>query len=393
MAEFLRHGIDAVHQKLVHPYLTRGEAQNDREIAHERAIHYMEVAQKIPFAVDMMGFIFNYNDPILKTTIGAYEAPNPFGLAAGFDKNARVHPFIGKGLRAGRLTVGSITKVEYDGNKRPRIFDLPDSRGVINRMGFPGEGSASAVRRLRKDNPDKRSYHLTVNFAASAPSFNRGTHIEDYRNVAEEVVDFGERGEMNVSSPNTVGVRGLQEPEEFNDLWDAVSPVYIESEVDLIAKFGPDLEKEKREKNTRTMIDKGAAGITLGNTSTGADIRSSLSPLDIHREEGGGISGKPHTKKALEVAHETYNYVGEELPIHMVGGLDTGEDIWNALTYGGARTADFYTSFIRQETSTPNFFYYRARELAMAMRANDMTSMEDFKELRGKNVPYPLKAK
>ena len=111
MSVEIRSAIDAAHRNIVHPYLTRGEAQNDREIAHERALKLMEMAQRIPLAVEITDRMFSYDDPILRTSFAGLEAPNPLGIAAGFDKNARVHRFLGQGLGFGTVTVGSIAKV------------------------------------------------------------------------------------------------------------------------------------------------------------------------------------------------------------------------------------------------------------------------------------------
>jgi len=177
---------------------------------------------------------------------------------------------------------------------------------------------------------------------------------------------------------------------EHNNLQaDAVIPVYLNREKPVRFKFSPDLAQEKLHKNARTIKDKGGAGITLGNTSTGDDVKALLNEKDVHREETGGISGRPITPKALEVSHNLYDYIGEELPIHRIGGIRTVEDVWDALTYGGATTVDVYTAFVRQETSTPNFAYYILHDLAKAMRAEGMESMDDFKALRGKKVPFP----
>ncbi|OGH18378.1 MAG: dihydroorotate dehydrogenase (quinone) [Candidatus Levybacteria bacterium RIFCSPHIGHO2_01_FULL_40_15b] len=388
MSVEIRSAIDAAHRNIVHPYLTRGEAQNDREIAHERALKLMEMAQRIPLAVEITDRMFSYDDPILRTSFAGLEAPNPLGIAAGFDKNARVHRFLGQGLGFGTVTVGSIAKVEYGGNARPRIFDLPNSRGLINRMSFPGEGSRSAVETLRADRRS-RPYLLIVNFAASRPSFDAGRQIEDYGIVSDELADFGDEGEANVSSPNTPGVRGLQETDAFSDLADVVIPVYLHRGKPVRFKFGPDLETEKLHKNAQTIIDKKGSGITITNTSTGAEIRKGLSGRDVHREEQGGISGLPITQKALEASHRLYDYIGDEIPIHRIGGIMNVRDVWDALTYGGATTVDVYTAFVRQETSTPNFAYYILRDLVKAMRAYGMTSMADFKGIRGKRVPFP----
>src|SRR3989344_8164929 len=389
MSVEIRSAIGAAHRKIVHPFLTRGEGLIDREITHERALRLMQMAQKIPLAVEIMDRMFSYDDPILRTSFAGLTAQNPLGIAAGFDKNAKTHRFLGQGLGFGTVTVGSITKVEYKGNDRPRIFDLPASRGVINRMGFPGEGSDSAVQRLQKDRQRPRPYLLIVNFAASRPSFDAGRQIEDYRAVAQDLVYFGDEGEGNVSSPNTEGVRGLQETDVFSDLADAVIPVYLHRGKPVRFKFGPDLETEKLHKNARTIVDKKGSGITITNSSTDGVIRKGLSAKDVHKEEQGGISGLPITQKALEASHKLYDYIGDEIPIHRIGGIMNVRDVWDALTYGGATTVDVYTAFVRQETSTPNFAFYILRDLARAMRANGMTSMADFKEFRGKRIPFP----
>lgn len=387
--QFVRSGLDFGHRKIVHPLLTRGEAQNDREIAHERALRMMQMAQRVPLAVQILDCAFSYDDPILKTSFAGLKAPNPLGIAAGLDKNAHVHRFLGQGFGFGSVTVGSITKVEYGGNARPRIFDLPHSRGLINRMGFPGEGSDNAVQMLQNDKQREKPYLLIINFAATKPSFDAGKQIEDYRAVAQDLVYFGDEGEGNVSSPNTPGVRGLQEPDIFSDLADAVIPVYLDRGKPVRFKFGADLEIEKLHKNAQAIIDKKGSGITVTNTSTDAEIRKGLSAQDVHKEEQGGISGSPITQKALEASHRLYDYIGDEIPIHRIGGIMNVHDVWDALTYGGATTVDVYTAFVRQETSTPNFAYYILRDLVKAMRAEGMTSMEDFRSLRGRKVSFP----
>jgi len=390
MSEIFRNTIDNGFRRAVYPYLVHGDAQADREIAHERALTLMEQFQKVPCAVKVLGDIFSYQDPILHTTFAGLTAQNPLGIAAGFDKNARVHNFIGEGLGFGSVTVGSITKVAYEGNPRPRIFELSKSNAIINRMGFPGEGSESAVSRLRKDDPKGRRHLLIVNFAASKPSFESGRQIEDYVDVAKDLVPFGDEGEGNVSSPNTTGVRGLQEPEIFTDMVQAVSPVYEAASKPLRWKFGPDLGAEKLVLNAGTIIDNAGAGITITNTTTDSQIRESLDKSDHHKGEMGGISGSPLTQKALETSHNLHTEIGEVLPIHRIGGIMNSKDLWDALTYGGATTVDIYSAFVKPDTSTPNLAYYLLRDLAESMRKLGITSMTEFKNLRGKRVDFPL---
>lgn len=385
-----RAGVDGIHRKLLYPILTSGPARIDREIAHERSLSAMEWAQNHGLILSAFEKFFPYRDQILQTTIAGVLAPNPLGMSAGFDKNARVHQFLGEGLGFGLVTVGSVTKVQYEGNPRPRIFDLPSNDGVINRMGFPGDGTQAVAARLRidaiKQQALKRAYVLFLSIAASKPSFNANTAIGDYVEAARQMIRYGAAHEINVSSPNTPGVRGLQEPEVFKDLAEALRPVYVGRP--LFFKFSPDLPKDKLEQDIKIAIDNGATGISVTNTTTDPEVRKLFKP-DAHNEEVGGISGSPLRKKALEVSHQVFDMTGGQTQIKRAGGIQNAEDAWHALTYGGATVVETLTAFVRPKSSTPNFAHYLLRDLALAMRAYGMKSMTDLKSLRGKKVAFP----
>ncbi len=384
MAEILRTGIDAVHRKIVYPYLTRGRNRNE---AHRETIKRMEQFQQNDVLMKVFGEVFTFEDSILATTFAGVNLRGPVGLAAGFDKNAAVNRFLGEGLGIPYIKDGSICLIKYGGNTEPTIFPLPLDHGLINRMGFPGEGSNNAEKRLKNEIQRERDYRIIVNIAASRPSFEQGKQIEHYAAVAKQLRPYGDWHEVNVSSPNTEGVRALQEPDVFKDLASALEEVYRDSGVAVVYKFGPDLEKEILLQDLRIAKDHGAAGATVTNTSTDPEIRRSLkSP---YKDEQGGASGAPLTQKALEVSHIAHDFIGGEMDINRAGGIMNGKDLWDALTYGGATIADVYTAFVDFEISTPNLFYYFLRDLSKAMRADRMTSMADFKDLRGKNVPFP----
>lgn len=389
----LRSTIDIAYRRAVHPYITNGEAHYDREVAHERALEMAEWTQRHEMAMRIANKIFVYDDPILATNFAGVDAPNPLGIAAGFDKNAQIHRFLGEGQGFGLVTVGSITKVPYSGNERPRIFDLPHSDGIINRMGFPGDGADEAEKKLIDDDPETRKYTLIVNLAASKPSFENGNAIDDYVAVAKQLLPYGEIHEINVSSPNTPGVRGLQEPEIFSDLASGIEEVYkgISGKPikPYIFKFGPDLSPKVLQQDVKIAIDHGAAGVTVTNTSTDLNIRGRLHTEDIYRGETGGISGTPLREKALNVSNLVYQFTGGELPIKSSGGIKTAEDLWHSLSFGGASVVDVYTAFVRRNSSTPNFTHHVLSDLAQAMRSEDMQGMQDFESIRGRQVPYP----
>ena len=391
--ESARKTVDLAHRNIVHSRLTQGEAYKDREIAHERALNLAEKIQDNRIAMILMANFFTFRDPILKTELGTMIAPNPLGIAGGFDKNARIYRLLGEGLGLGIVTVGSVTKVPYKGNDRPRIFDLPQNDGLINRMGFPGDGTDQAEARLKRDQRPRR-YALVINVAASRPSFDRSKQIEDYGQAFQQMLPYGEGIEVNVSSPNTPGVRGLQEPEVFEELASHIASLRRDTPYQnkpLIYKFGPDLSYDKLTKDLQIAIDNGADGVTLTNTSTDQSIRDSLIP-EQHSQEAGGMSGALLNSRSLEVTRRAYDFVGETIFIIRAGGVrGTASDLWEALTFGGASAAETYASFVRVPTSTPNYSVYALKELAKAMRAEGMVSMKDFKELRGKKIAFPLR--
>src|SRR5260221_9483638 len=141
MTEIFRTVVDSSYRHVVHSLITRGEAKNDREIAHERALRFAENIQNNPLAMALLSKCFTFRDPILQTKFGNVIAPNPLGIAAGFDKNAKIDRLLGEGLGFGVVTVGAVTKIQYEGSPRTRIFDLPQKDGLINSMGLPGIAS------------------------------------------------------------------------------------------------------------------------------------------------------------------------------------------------------------------------------------------------------------
>ena len=382
----IRNVIDLAHRNIIYPRLVSGEAQKDREVAHERALGLMERAQQSEILMRIFGHLYDFEDPIVATTFAGFQLRNPLGLAAGFDKDVKVVRFLDS-LGLGTVKVGSICLLEWGGNNRPRIFPLPEDSGLINRMGFPGGGADKAERKLNGLREDLKSA-LVVNIAASKPSFeSEDRAIHDYVKVAEQLLPYGVWHEVNVSSPNTPGVRGLQEPEVFAELAYELQKVYAPNDVPFTFKFSPDFDEQKLLKDVRIAKDFGASGVAVTNTTTDSEIRESLkSP---HRNEQGGISGRPLTRRALEVSHRVHNFIGDELDVNRAGGILTSEDLWDALTYGGAKIVDIYTAFIAYETSRPSIFYNMVKDLSRAMRAYGMKSMEDFSDLRGRRIPFP----
>lgn len=382
----IRGAIDLAHRNVIYPRLVSGDAEKDREVAHERALALMERNQQNEILMKIFGSLYEFEDPIVATAFAGVPLRNPVGLAAGFDKDARVVRFLDS-LGLGNIKVGSICLLEWGGNERPRIFPLPEDLGLINRMGFPGGGAYRAEEKL-KTVDGRTNSALVVNIAASKPSFtSEDNAIRDYVKVAEQLSPYGDWHEVNVSSPNTPGVRGLQEPEVFAELAPEIARVYVEEEIPFTFKFSPDLPEDKLLKDVRIAKDVGATGVVVTNTTTDSEIRGSLK--SARKNEMGGISGRPLTRRALNVSHKVYEYIGGELDVNRAGGVMTSEDLWDALTYGGATIVDIYTAFIASETSKPSIFHKMVKDLAKAMRAYGVKSMVDLEDLRGRRIPFP----
>ncbi len=389
----IRGSADTVHHRLVFPYITRG-SKVDREVAHEHAIDLMKNVQNLRL-VDAMGALFNYRDPILKIKVKGIEhpLPNPLFIAPGFDKKLEIHKLLGEGFGFGGVKVGTVTLIPYGGNPRkdekgnptPRIFDLPNNRGLINRMGFPGDGAQKAKERLEKDDKE-RDYGLIISVGASMPSFKNGTAIEDYATAVEILAPFGDGFEINISSPNTEGVRAMIDV--LDDLSSRLDPIFEKTGKAVFYKLSPDLTTQQLEGALIILKKHICHGVALTNTTTDQNVRLNLLS-DKYIEEKGGISGQPLKDKALKASRNAYKFMGEEMPISRAGGIADIRDLWIALTQGGATTAEVYTAFVRRETSGPNFVYYMMKDLAKAMRRLEMQSMDDFQEYRGKNLALP----
>ncbi len=224
------------------------------------------------------------DDPILATTLAGLALPNPVGLAAGFDKDARVPAAMLK-LGFGFVEVGTLTPLPQAGNPRPRVFRLVAEKAVINRLGFNNGGVAAALARLRARRPDGI---VGVNIGANKDSVDR---VADYAHGARAAAPLADYLTVNISSPNTPGLRGLQDPGELAALIAVVlnaagaTPVFV--------KVAPDLDAAAIDGIARVAIDGGIAGLIVSNTT--------LARPGIASPEAGGLSGAPLFAPSTEI--------------------------------------------------------------------------------------------
>lgn len=276
------------------------------------------------------------DDPRLAVSAFGLDFPNPIGLAAGFDKNAEVaDAMLGFGFSF--VEVGSLTPQAQPGNPRPRAFRLVEDRAVINRYGFNNDGHAPALARLSKRAP--RGI-VGVNIGANKDAADR---VADYVAGVHAFADVASYFTINVSSPNTPGLRDLQEPEALSELLARVIDARDAARIrrPLLLKIAPDLSLAKLDNIVRVARDRRIDGMIVSNTtiSRPATLRSQLA------KETGGLSGAPLFDLSTRVLAQTYLRVEGQFPLIGAGGIDSAEAAL-AKIEAGATLAQLYSGLV-----------------------------------------------
>ena len=272
----------------------------------------------------------------LTTSIAGLGFPSPVGLAAGFDKDAEV-PAAMLGLGFGFVEVGTVTPRAQAGNPRPRLFRLAEDRAVINRMGFNNAGQAAAAKRLERR--DRSRGVVGVNIGANKDSRDR---IADYAAGVRRMAPLGDYLTVNISSPNTPGLRDLQAGGELNELLEAVREARQPGGPPVFLKVAPDLEQGDHERIARAAIDHGVDALIVSNTSV------SRPPLASRLgNESGGLSGAPLAPLALDQLRRFRSIVGSQLPLIAAGGIASADDAWQRIR-AGASLVQLYTALVYQ---------------------------------------------
>ncbi|MDO8973488.1 quinone-dependent dihydroorotate dehydrogenase [Reyranella sp.] len=270
----------------------------------------------------------------LATKVWGRSLPNPIGLAAGFDKNAEVaDAMLAQGF--GLVEIGSVTPRPQEGNPRPRLFRLPQDRGVINRMGFPGHGLEAARARLAAR---PRRGFVGVNIGANKDSTDRAA---DYVTGCVALAPYADYLVCNVSSPNTPGLRNLQGRTELAGLLKRVQDAIAAKPVPLVVKIAPDATDDDLDDIVFVCRDLRLDGIIIGNTtlSRPPSLRSE------RRGETGGLSGAPLTALSTEVLRKAALRVERQFPLIGCGGVGSGADAY-AKIRAGATLVQLYSAMV-----------------------------------------------
>ncbi|HNF06649.1 MAG TPA: quinone-dependent dihydroorotate dehydrogenase [Mycobacterium sp.] len=273
-------------------------------------------------------------DPILASTVFGVRFPGPLGLAAGFDKDGLgLHTWGPLGF--GYAEVGTVTAQAQPGNPQPRLFRLPADRGLLNRMGFNNHGAGQLALRLARHHPD---VPIGVNIGKSKATPPERA-VDDYRSSARLLGPLAAYLVVNVSSPNTPGLRDLQAVEALRPI---LTAVLAETSTPVLVKIAPDLSDEDVDAVADLAVELGLAGIVATNTTIS---RAGLRTPGVDALGPGGISGPPVADRALAVLRRLRARVGDQLVLISVGGIETAEDAWQRIT-AGAALLQGYTGFV-----------------------------------------------
>lgn len=315
-------------------------ARMDPEVAHEQAFRAIRLGGRAAGAVVRV--------PQSPRTVMGIEFPHAFGLAAGFDKNAKgVLGLLALGF--GHVEIGTVTSQAQPGNPRPRLVRLVDDRAVVNRMGFNNDGAAvvaARLHRLRQSAAGRRAV-IGVNIGKTKVVPPEQA-VTDYVDSARLLTPFADYLVVNVSSPNTPGLRDLQAVEQLGPILSAVRDV-TESRhgrrVPLVVKIAPDLADTDVDAVADLALDLGLDGISATNTTI-ARPDSLLTPRAlVEAAGGGGLSGPVLADRSTEVLVRLRERVGHRLALIGVGGVTTPEDVVTRLA-AGADLVQAYTGFI-----------------------------------------------
>jgi dihydroorotate dehydrogenase len=280
---------------------------------------------------------------VLRVRALGLDLPGPLGLAAGFDKDAEGPDALGA-LGFAFVEVGTVTAAAQPGNPRPRLVRLPRDRALVNRMGFNNHGAAAAAARLR--GRQHRSLAVGVNIGKTKAVPESGA-IADYETSARLVADVADYVVVNVSSPNTPGLRSLQAAEQLRPLLTAVRGALDGASarhVPLLVKIAPDLADADIDAVADLAIELGLDGIIATNTTIARE-RLASPPPEVEAAGPGGLSGPPLAAPALRVLRRLHDRTGGRLVLVAAGGIETAADAW-ARIEAGATLVQAYTGFI-----------------------------------------------
>jgi dihydroorotate dehydrogenase len=332
-----------MYKEFIRPVLFRFSAER----VHRWTVAALRLAGRTPIVKGIVRRMFTLDDPRLEREVLGLTFPNPVGMAAGFDKDARVYRELGL-CGFGFVEVGTVTPLPQPGNPRPRVFRLPKDRALINRMGFNNKGMEEALENLRGRAPKPV---VGINIGKNTLTPNELAPA-DYLKLFRRLYEFGDYFVVNVSCPNVAGLACLQTEEyllsivnpmlEFRQGQDSYKPILV--------KISPDLTNPEIDSVIKVVVDTLVDGIVATNTTTAREGHNVGGGLHISRKRleaigRGGLSGAPLTRRALEVVRYVHEKTEGRYPIIGTGGVMTVDDAL-AMLDAGADLVQVYTGLV-----------------------------------------------
>ncbi len=330
----------------------------DPEVAHDLAIKSLKfnILPKSIFSVE--------DEEILETNLFNEKIPNPIGLAAGFDKSAEVYNSLFK-LGYGFVEVGTVTPKRQLGNPKPRVFRLEKDQALINRLGFNNHGSEIVLKRISNNLP--RGF-LGINVGPNKDTINKE---EDYYLCLSKLSNYASYITINISSPNTEGLRDFHDQKELEKLLKGINKIKKEKNIlkPIVVKLSPDINISEISEIVEIILKFKIDGIIISNTTD--SNRKNLS--DMQKNEKGGLSGQPLKNLSTELIKKFYKETRGKIKIIGVGGVDSGQAAFEKIC-AGANAVQLYTGMVYKG---PGVVKEMKKELISILKKEKMKNMRE----------------
>jgi dihydroorotate dehydrogenase len=340
----------------------------DAETAHTTTMRLLRLIGQVPGLLALVRWVVGSPDASLAVSALGVRFPTPMGLAAGFDKDAEVFEAM-QAFGFGFVEVGTVTALAQPGNPRPRMVRLPADRALVNRMGFNNHGAARAAVNLQR----RRGGRVVGANIGKSKVAGPDEAIADYVTSARLLAPHCDYLVVNVSSPNTPGLRDLQAVGTLRPLLSAVlGAVTVEgSRPPVLVKIAPDLADEDVDAIADLAVELGLDGIIAANTTIG---RGGLTtdPAVVEAAGAGGLSGPTLQARAVELLARLHQRVGDRMTLVSVGGIESADDVWDRLA-AGASLVQAYTGVVY---AGPAFARDINRDLQARLRASGLTTVQ-----------------
>jgi dihydroorotate dehydrogenase len=328
---------------MIYPFIRNSLFLLPPETAHNVSMKGLDLVAALPGINTLMRSYFQVQDPSLSKTVFGLHFPNPVGLGAGFDKNA-AHLDGLEMLGFGFVEIGTVTPKPQAGNPQPRLFRIPDQKALINRMGFNNDGVEVIAKRLKERKASTQS-NLIIggNIGKNKVTENQDAWKDYCTNFIglEEVVDYFV---VNVSSPNTPGLRELQEKEALRKIFTELQLINKNNKP-ILLKIAPDLETSALDDIIALTSEVKIDGLVSSNTTLDRSLLNEANKIRVNELGAGGLSGLPLLQKSNQVLEYLYKGLGDRLPIIASGGIFKPADA-KAKMDAGASLVQVWTGFI-----------------------------------------------